>query len=512
MSRKWLPLAPPEMPDVWGDLFSMIPTRSGSYYCGDLFTGSGTVVGSATATLRAWCALLPSDTAVAYAGTTKRLYVYNYGAGTFTDRSKGGADYTTSTDWSFAQYGNFTFATNRLDAVQTRDSTGVSAFADATGSPPKASIVVTQAEQVLLFNLNDGAEKPDAFATSAPGDYTDWSGVNATTATRIRHRPGGITAAIAFGDYVLVFKRSSVYKLTYSGNATFKWKVQLIAIGCGAWGKHDVVNCGSIVVFNGPGGSWTYDGSAFRSISDHWGETYTHIGVAHGSYFAPLSGNVFFWTRTSSPDARNRAVAYNLVSERWGHWAGFSTAGQLTLEGYAPITGEPAALSAVFAPTVNLPDKSVLIRVDDTYPVNTSGEIYADVGQGSSEKPYIIGSIEGLPGRGNNYFSEVNPIYTRSNRLRSVGTWGPVGNTSLYMDVFTGSSVDAPTLQWAAMDATHVGTYPPTQSDIQSQTAQRRFNIRVTTPFMRFKIKHTIGGEFEIADYEVKAKSAGKKP
>jgi hypothetical protein len=330
MARKWKPYASIFDKGAWLSVSNMLPHVSGAYVTPTLYTEK-TGAGPATpgTTLRAWCALLPSDTAIGYVGTSTKLYEYPT-----TDRSKVGG--YAATDWSFAQYGNITIAASRPDALQARDATTANLFADVAGSPPKASIVVTQAEQVLLFDLNDGAEKPDAFAACAPGDYTDWSGAGATTATRIRHRPGKLTAAVAFNDYVLAFKKSSVYKLTYTGS-TFKWRAELIAVGRGAWGKHSVVNCGDVVVFQGPGGAWLFDGASFKDISEQFGDPVSAACVA--SFYSAPSRRAYFY----SGDGVNNTYVYNIASDAWGHQTHNLTTSGSTAS-HRPFTGEHAAL------------------------------------------------------------------------------------------------------------------------------------------------------------------------
>lgn len=484
--RKWLPLAPPDMPGVWSDLSNMLPTRSGSYYAPGMFslTAASAPGGTPGTTLRAWCALLPSDSVTGVVGTSTKLYVTSAFT-SFTDRS--GAAYT-ATDWSFAQFGNITIATSRTDAVQTRDATGSSNFANASGSPPKARIVCTQSQQVLLFDLNDGAEKPDAFAACAPGDITDWSGAGATTATRILHRPGKITAAIPFRDYVLVFKQSSVYRLIYSGNSTFKWKVELIATGRGAYGKHDVVACGDVVVFRGPGGAWLYDGSRFQSITDWVGEIYNAAVTA--SWFDSFTQNAHFFN--------GGGWAYNLVADAWGART-YQTVAGASITSYMPLTGEPAAIRAIMGAGNNgTPDNIYVVDLTNGTPVLTGAQQWG-VGDGSTSS-YITTGVEGQGSRGLVNFSELNPRYSRTN---SYGLAVP-GDTELRLDVFTANVIDAAALSWETY-----GT--PTQANVASSTEQRRFDINATAAFARFKIKApSDSGYFEIADYDVVAEPDGE--
>lgn len=492
--RKVLPYAPAGTPGVWMWAFNMLPMRSGAYYPGNICATVATT-GPATpgTTLRAWCALLPADTAVGYVGTTTKLYTYDAST-TFTDKSVGGGYTSTATDWSFAQYGNISLATNRVDNLQFRDASTANAFAAVGGSPPKSRIIVTQAEQVLLFDLNDGAEKPDAFAACAPGDYTDWSGAGATTATRLRHRPGGIKAAVAFRDYVLVFKRSSVYRLTYTGSNTYKWRVELIAIGRGAWGKHDVVNCGDVVIFSGPGGAWSFDGASFRPITDYYGEVNTGEAAA-ASFYAPLSGNVFFHYASTDD-----AYVYNIISDAWGQSTPQLAAAVLA-DGYVALSGEPAALQVFTSNTYTTPDVSWLINLSvDPCVVKTS----TTWGGGSvGNDAYLISGVEGRGGDELTAFTRLHVDYTESRTIIPLADDVP-GNTEVKLDVYAANCKDDEDLNPFVVATT------PVKADVVSSTEQRRFDFLVKAGYVRFKIKLSdSSGRTEINDYSVTTKPGG---
>lgn len=513
MTRKWLPLAPPNMPGVWFDVSKMIPDRAGAYAPQGYWIGyvsSASAPAAPGTTLRIWAGLLPAAT-VAYIGTTTKLFLWD-GNTTFTDKSKGGGYTNTAVDWSFAQYGNISLATNRVDNLQTRDASGATAFADATGSPPKARIVITQAEQVLLFDLNDGAEKPDAFASSAPGDYTDWSGAGATTATRIRHRPGKITAAVAFRDYVLVFKAGSVYRLTYTGS-TFKWKVELLSIGCGAWGKHDVVNCGDVVVFSGPGGAWKFDGASFTPITEWVGEvsgeypfagSNTGPGRCLGSVYSPLSGNVFFYLYAGA--LSSVGFVYNIYSDRWGYVNSF---GGAIADDCRPLTGEPQAIRALlesgfvfqsypnFGMMINLSGASYIVYHNRTFWGDSGGSTWA------GDDAYLISGAEGIGGEQITEFRRFAPIYTNA-RYALASDVTPSDN-ELRLDIYQANSMDALNLNPSATGAT------ATQTNIASSTEQMRFDFLKSSVYARFSLKFPkTSGYAEVQDYSVDMKPAGK--
>jgi hypothetical protein len=337
--------------------------------------------------------------------------------------------------------------------------------------------------------LNDGAEKQDAFAACAPGNPTDWSGSGATTATRIRHRPGKITAAVAFKNYVLVFKQSSVYKLTYTGG-TYKWQVELIAIGRGAFGKHDVVNTGDEVIFAGPGGAWRFDGASFRSISDWFGEL---PRASNGSLYAPISGNVHFFNKTGG---QTEVHAYNVYSDAWGQ-SDIATAG--VQADYVPLTGDPAALRTVVAPSVGKPDLFWLFETDGDVVANSQ---YWGTGNGTaSDIGFLETGAEGIGGDAATHFDRVIPTYTLS--LGSANNTVTLsGDTVLRMDVAVDETVDG------LMN--NASTY--TISDRASSSAQRRFDINYSSPYARFLLKVPAGTAdyTELSDLEIKMNPAGK--
>lgn len=492
MSRKWLPYAPASMRGVWRSAENALPNASGAYYPPNIFAQ---VIGAAPATpgvtKRAWCALLPDDTPVGYVGTTTKLYVYD-GATTLTDRS--GAAYSGGDDWSFAQFGNISFATNRVDNIQSRDATTANNFANAGGSPPRSRIVLTQSDQVLLFDLNDGAEKPDAFATCAPGDHTDWSGAGATIATRIRHRPGKITAAIPFRDHVLVFKRSSVYRLTYTGNSTFKWKVELIAIGRGAWGKHDAVNCGDFVIFNGPSGAWSFDGASFTYLSDY---AYP-VGESSCAFYSTSTQNVYFMRGPNWGGAS--IAAYNLRSERWGYMLGQRTDAAFSSDNLRLIVGDPAAMAA-FLGDPTTPDTMYLVDLGLNPCVTRSNVTWGDSGLAGGTM-VLSGNIEGLGGREITTFGGLDVQYAFTNPAQS---YSRPDSTELRLDIYCASSVDDASLHH------ETGLATPREANVSSSTAQRRFDFQVADVYARFRLKvPDTAGYVEIDDYAVEMTPSGE--
>lgn len=341
--RKWKPSANPRDPSVWLTLENFMPTPRGTYKTPPIFTTLGTAgAGPASPgdTLAAHALHTAGGTVVVYVGTSTKLYsatAANFQAGSFTDRTKSGG-YTASS-WSFAAWGNYHIATNKTDAVQVRDGTGSSAFADLGGSPPKAKIVVTQSNVVLLFNINDGTDKPSSWAASDVGSHTTWSGGDSVGATPILHRPGEITAALAFRDYVLVFKRNSIYMMRYVG-APIMWTVDLVDDTRGVTSPGSVCNCGEFVIFSGMHGVTIWDGSGFRDVSDGFQSWQglsllaLNVGTDNAIYY-PAERTAVYCTGSD-------LYYYNAQSDTWGY-SGIYRNGTIKRAGYKMLAGTPAA-------------------------------------------------------------------------------------------------------------------------------------------------------------------------
>ena len=218
--RKWQDLAAPDDAGSWYDVNSMWPTIKGTYRNVDYHdSGTEATATSADPVLFAWCG----------SGlTANREYVvdtgqiWQYAAGAYTDRTGG---VTIGTYPYMTQYGDVTICAmgNTTDTVY---STGGN-FAALAGAPD-CEIVVTQSNAVLAFNTGTSS---DGWAASDVGDYTNWTTGEAASG-RFLATPGPVTAAVPFGQDVIVFKAGSIYRMWYVGGIV-KWATQLLVNGVG---------------------------------------------------------------------------------------------------------------------------------------------------------------------------------------------------------------------------------------------------------------------------------------
>lgn len=186
-----------------------------------------------------------------------------------TDRSKGSTDYSASTtQWTMAAYGNAMIACNYYDPVQVSTS---GAFADLTGSPPKAQLVATNMGFVMLADYDDGTNQyGDGWWCSALGNYTSWAPSLATQAAngRLLATPGRIRALVSLRDSIVAYKDDSIYIGDYVGDTVngVIWEWRLVSHNVGCSSAHGVAVYNDVHYFLHKTGIYTFDGAQVSNI------------------------------------------------------------------------------------------------------------------------------------------------------------------------------------------------------------------------------------------------------
>jgi hypothetical protein len=244
--KKWKNKAAPDDPNVWADVSCMWPTPQGTYEVADFhststnLTATGETASGSGTGISAW----------AFNGlSSQRIYligakIWQLSGGSLTDRTGG---ITVGSARVMAQYGDVSILA-RGTGQSLASSTGGN-FSALAGSP-SAKIVVVQSNAVVAFNTSTSS---DQWVASDVGDYTNWTTGEAASG-RIIDRNGPITAAVAFGNDILVFKEDAIYRMTYVGGPV-KWQVQKAWDGVGCYIGSDILNqvvaCGDCVLFVG---------------------------------------------------------------------------------------------------------------------------------------------------------------------------------------------------------------------------------------------------------------------
>lgn len=478
--RKWLPTGGKRNPSVWTDINGMLPTKIGTYRTYPGFAAySSFTTGPATpgTTCTAWCAELVSGLAICVIGTSSKLY--DLAGTTFTDYSKGGG-YTgsgSSNPWSFAQYGNTTIASNYVDAVQSRDGSGVANFADLAGTPPKAKIVVLQSLAAVLFNYNDGVNVyGDGWWASDIGDITTWTPASSNDAAngRLLQTPGPITAAASFRDEIVVFKASSVYRMKYVG-APFYWSVDLVSRGVGAGGMDAVCVCNEIVVFKDDNALYAYDGSGITPIMDYV------------SSFNTSRGRCIYFPEDNAAWFGGNNFVYNLSSNAAGLTVAPYSAAGAVYSSYVPVIGDYSARSSFFGVGGTIHSTSVVMVNLSANPCVIWNTVTCPGGTGSAPKPYVQSHYYGAD-QGITNFSRV--VCEWDNGVRG-GAQAVTGVTN----TLTPSS-------------THqVGASTTGETAVSSSGPNGRFNFLLSRRFVVFKVEFTT--TLELSDIIVESTPSG---
>lgn len=337
-------------PDGYASVVGTVANTDGRYLSAPGITAYGSSNTVSGTILNADAVVKTDGTARLFVATTTKLYEVTTSSA--TDRSKSGGTYTTSTEWNAAQYGDVTIYTNYLDAPQASSS---GAFADLAGTPPKAKYVCTQSLAVLLANYNDGSNTfTDGVWTSDIGDQTTWtpSSSNQASNFRLLQTSGAITGMVPFRGDVLVFKANSFYRLSYVGRPII-WQVQLVAPNIGASGQSAILVCNDVVLFQGNGGWFTYDGTTLTrlapiGLTPHLTGAQSLFKAAStgGCYFDQISGNAFF---------KNGGAFHDIASVQMGVGEGFGFFGTFSesVTIGAIIRGSTASmLAATICPSI----------------------------------------------------------------------------------------------------------------------------------------------------------------
>lgn len=265
-------------------------------------------------------AKLTDDSARVFAGTQTELYEASGGMWSVVSSATytGGAE----SRWRFAQFGNNTFATNLVDAMQYTASGN---FADVGDDAPKALIVEACGPAfVMAFNYNDGVNiYEDGWWCSALNNSLEWTPSIATQSAngRLTQSPGPIRAGKRLGLDVVAYKERSMYLGRYVG-PPFIWAWQLIPGEIGAPSQESVVNIDTAHLFPGFENFYYFDGSRPVPIGNPLKEWYNdNVTITYKYRMQTLhdranSNAYFFYPDTDG--VIMAALVYNYRADKWG--------------------------------------------------------------------------------------------------------------------------------------------------------------------------------------------------
>lgn len=500
--RKWKNLSAPDDPGAWFDVSGMWPTRLGTYEVADFYDSgtNKTATGETTSPdtgVSAWCFNTLSGQRCYVVGKK----IWEYASGSLTDRTGALAQ---PSEAFMCQYGDITILARGTGAALASSSGGN--FAAIAGAP-SARLVVVQSNAVVAFNTSVSA---DGWAASDVGDYTNWSTGEAASG-RILEGSGGVTAAVALGADIIVFKKDAIFRMTYVGG-TVKWTIQKVVSGLGCVDVFfspsiagAAAACGSAIMFLGqvPGSGvnaeqyFLFDGvSQPRPIN-----TETQLRAETASFIAlTVRGAPMFdhESRTVCLIAQEATYGlqpyfYNLDSDAWGRGGLVSGTGTVKT---LPVRGDQSAVSALFS--IDTPLRPVFIAGVDKF------VLYAPVAPGGSTScsGYVQTAKSGAGPDDITTFSRLIPLLFRR-APNSSGSPAVSLTFNLYNErhrIYSNSGSGA------------VLAAPTTTRSVTEASQRNRFDLlsgAAANCYADFKITFT-DMDAEIEDVLIKAKKTGE--
>lgn len=255
--------------------------------------------------------------------------LYKIAGGTPAAISKVGG-YSTTANWAFSQFADFLIATNGTDPVQYFDTTASTAFADLAGSPPKASIVGTVRDFVVLGDVTDASgNHPYRVQWSGLANATKWPTPLTQDARASQsgyqdcYSDYGKVQFIAEGEeFGLIFQERGIVRMSYVGGDvvfsffTFERKRGLAA-------RKGAAQIGDQVYFLSGDGFYATNGQDVRPIGygvvNRWFLS-ACADLSKVRCAADASTQCVYWSFPSTASGVcDRVIVYNFAENQWSY-------------------------------------------------------------------------------------------------------------------------------------------------------------------------------------------------
>lgn len=314
------PDADPTAPGVITSCTYMYPTMRG-YKGGPSLVSTG--YPALASTCRGAAYVIKLDGSGRFFGATQ-THIYEALGTSWTDVSAGSYTGSAESRWRFAQFGDTTYATNKIDNLQK--STGSGAFSQAVAI--KASYVEVVSGFVMLADTNEASngDQSDRWWCSAyMGGFTGTPDVTTQETTgRLVDVPGPIRGIKKLGSQLVVYKNRGMWIGTYSG-APAVWSFQLIPGEIGCDSQEAIVDVGSFHVFLGYENFYRFDGSRPIPIGDdikRWFFAKLHQKyryLVRASHDRKNSLIRFYYPSATGNGVVDSCVVYNYITGKWGN-------------------------------------------------------------------------------------------------------------------------------------------------------------------------------------------------
>lgn len=381
----------PDTPGVLVSSSQCLPTDRGIGNGWGISSASDSVAGTATSGYEFTSISGSLPTAVIGIGTK----LYKNSGGTLTDIS--GSAYVVNTGWTFATYGNTLLAANKGDRLQA--STLLGTFADAFADAPKATKVIVAGPATrpfaILFDYDDGTDTPHGIYWN-PDPTLTWATSISTQVGKVSvvDINGKFTAAVAYRDGAIAFKRNAMYEGQYVGGSDM-WVWKRISSDIGCYGPNAVVSANDVIYFADRTGLWEYDGSYPRpmpgAIHQWLAGQFQSLGNAHGLVLTWDATKHLLWVRYRDSFLGNIGshIVFNPRSQLWTLYGtltdGTTVLGRLIGPNYAVL----GVGSTVYSLT-----KSALNGAASALTLNAIGSEYGMVTMRSLRPHWLQGPLD----------------------------------------------------------------------------------------------------------------------
>ena len=186
------------------------------------------------------------------------------------DVSRTASAYTTTTLWTFAQFGQILIGANGLDKLQAWTVGTSSLFADLAAAAPTAQFVTTVRDFVVTGKTSS---YPNRVQWSDINDATDWTAGAGSQSDYQDIPDGGEVRGITGGEFGLVLLERSIVRMTYVGAPLF-FQFDTLTRSLGCYESRSIIQFGGLTFFLSDDGFYVCDGQQVLPIGneqvDRW--------------------------------------------------------------------------------------------------------------------------------------------------------------------------------------------------------------------------------------------------
>lgn len=276
------------------------------------------------------------------------------------DVSRTASAYTTTTLWTFAQFGQILIGANGLDKLQAWTVGTSSLFADLAAAAPTAQFVTTVRDFVVTGKTSS---YPNRVQWSDINDATDWT-AGAGSQSDFQDIPdGGEVRGITGGEFGLVLLERSIVRMTYVGAPLF-FQFDTLTRSLGCYESRSIIQFGGLTFFLSDDGFYVCDGQQVLPIGNEQVDRWFYNNADPGKMdqmstaIDPVN-KIVTWCFTDIFNQK-KLLIYNWILKKW-------TYGDTTAD----------YVSTIATSSTDLESLALLYPSIDTVPASLDSRIWA---------------------------------------------------------------------------------------------------------------------------------------